>query len=100
MLIVFLTIAVLFSQHADLAHAQQSSRVFRIGFLSSLAPNAITDRLDAFRKGLQELGYAEGKNVLIEGRYADGRIDRLPNLAAELVRLKVDVILTGGPAVN
>jgi putative ABC transport system substrate-binding protein len=98
--IVFLTVAILFSNHAGLAQAQQSSRVFRIGFLSSLAPGAITDRLDAFRKGLQELGYAEGKNVRIEARYADGRIDRLPSLAADLVRLKVDVIVTGGPAVN
>lgn len=80
--------------------AQQPSRTYRIGFLSSLSPAAVSDRIDAFRRGLRELGYAEGKNLSIEWRYADGTIQRLPSLAAELVRLKVDVIVTGGPAVN
>ena len=53
--------------------------------------------LEAFRQGLRELGYVEGKNIVIECRYAEGKPDRLPALAAELVRLKVDIIVTGGP---
>jgi putative ABC transport system substrate-binding protein len=56
--------------------------------------------MDAFRQGLRELGYVEGKNIVIESRWAQGKTERLPELAAELVRLKVDVIVTGGPAVN
>ncbi len=54
-------------------------------------------RTEAFRQGLRELGYVEGKNIVIEWRSAEGKLDRLPALAAELVRLKVDVIVTGGP---
>ena len=53
-------------------------------------------RIEAFRQGLRELGYVEGKNIVIEYRYAEGNLDRLPGLAAELVRLKIDVIVTGG----
>ena len=56
-------------------------------------------RVEAFRQRLRELGYVEGKNIVIEYRYAEGKLERLPDLAAELVRLKVDVIVTGGSAV-
>ena len=63
-----------------------------------LPPSASTARIEAFRQGLRELGYVEGKNIVIEYRYAEGKLDRLPELAAELVRLKVDVIVTGGSA--
>ena len=60
--------------------------------------SANSARIEAFRQGLRELGYVEGKNIVIEYRYAEGKLDRLPALAAELVRLKVDVIVTAGPA--
>jgi putative ABC transport system substrate-binding protein len=78
------------------AEAQQPKKVPRIGFLSAASPSAIAVRIEAFRQGLRELGYVEGKNIVIEYRYAEGKLDRLPDLAAELVRLKVDVIVTAG----
>jgi putative tryptophan/tyrosine transport system substrate-binding protein len=79
--------------------AQQPARMSRIGFLSAASSSNITilPRIEAFRQGLRELGYIEGKNIVIDYRYADGKQDRLKELAAELVRLKVDVIVTGGP---
>jgi putative tryptophan/tyrosine transport system substrate-binding protein len=80
------------------AQAQQPKRVPRIGFLSAVSRSTITARVEAFRQGLRELGYVEGKNIVIELRYAEGKIDRLPALAAELVHLKADVIVSGGPA--
>src|SRR5688500_10116713 len=76
------------------AQAQQPAKVPRIGFLNTNAPAAFTTRTEGFRQGLRDLGYVEGKNILIEYRYAEGKLDRLPSLAAELVRLKVDVIVT------
>src|SRR5438034_6756017 len=82
------------------AQAQQPTKVPRIGFLSSLSPGAVSARMDAFRQGLRELGYVEGKNIVIESRWAEGKTERLPELAAELVLLRVDVIVTGGPSVN
>jgi putative tryptophan/tyrosine transport system substrate-binding protein len=80
-----------------LADAQQTTKVPRIGYLTntSLSGNAV--RTEAFRQGLRELGYVEGKNIVIEWRYLEGKPDRLPSLAAELVRLKVDIIVTSGP---
>ena len=74
----------------------QPTKIPRIGFLGGSASN--TPRIDAFRRGLRELGYVEGKNIVIELRFAEGILDRLPAFAAELVSLKVDVIVTGGPA--
>ena len=70
----------------------------RIGYLSGASPSLISDRIEAFRQGLRELGYVEGKNIVIEWRYAEGKLDRLPRVAAELVRLKVDIIVTAGPS--
>jgi putative tryptophan/tyrosine transport system substrate-binding protein len=78
------------------AHAQQPAKVPRIGFLYAVSPSSVSDRVEAFRQGLRDLGYVEGKNIVIEWRYAEGKLDRLPALAAELVHLKVDVIVTGG----
>jgi len=86
--------AILASVH--LAEAQQAGKVHRIGLLSSSTPSLHASRLDALRQGLRDLGYVEGQNIVIESRYAEGKLDRLPNLAAELVRLKVDVIVVGG----
>jgi putative ABC transport system substrate-binding protein len=77
--------------------AQQPAKIPRIGFLSAVSPSTISARLDAFRQGLRELGYVEGKNIVIEWRSAEGKSDRLPELAAELVRLKVDLVVSGGP---
>ena len=81
-----------------MAEAQQSAKVPRIGYLSGGATfDGQSTRIEAFRQGLRELGYVEGKNIVIEYRYAEGKVDRLPALAAELVRLKVDVIVANGP---
>ena len=82
--------------------AQEPKKVPRIGFLATVSPSTISDRVDAFRQGLRELGYVEGKNIVIEWRYEEGKADRLPppDLAAELVRLKVDVIVTAGALVT
>ncbi len=78
------------------AETQQPKKVHRMGFLSSRSPDAEKSRLAAFQQGLQELGYVVGKNILVEKRYAAGQFDRLPDLAAELIRLKVDVLVTTG----
>jgi putative ABC transport system substrate-binding protein len=80
-----------------LAEAQQPKKLPRIGYLLGTAPSANAARIEAFRQGLRELGYVEGKNIVIEWRHAEAKLDRLPALAAELVRLKVDIIITGGP---
>ena len=80
------------------AEAQQPTKIPRIGFLFALSRSAVSARIEAFRQGLRELGYVEGKNIVIEWRFAEGKPDRLPTLAAELVRLKVDIIVTAGPS--
>ena len=79
-----------------IAEAQQPAKIPRIGFLAAVSLSANSARFEAFRQGLRELGYVEDKNIVIEWRYAEGKLDRLPALAAELVRLKVDVIVSGG----
>ena len=78
------------------AEAQQPPKVPRTGYLTGASLSAISARVEAFREGLRELGYIEGKNIIIEYRQAEGKLDRLPALVAELVRLKVDVIVTTG----
>jgi putative ABC transport system substrate-binding protein len=80
-----------------MADAQQTKKVPRIGLLFAATLSYQLDRVEAFRQGLRELGYVEGKNIVIEYRSAEGKFDRLPALAAELVGLKVDVIVSGGP---
>jgi putative tryptophan/tyrosine transport system substrate-binding protein len=78
------------------ARAQQVGKVARIGYLGTSSPSLERQLVDAFRQRLRELGHVEGENIAIEYRWAEGRDDRLPSLAAELVRLKPDVIVTSG----
>jgi ABC-type uncharacterized transport system substrate-binding protein len=75
---------------------QQAGKVPRIGFLGVTTPSDRPSLLDAFRQGLRELGWVEGRNIVIDYRFAEGRLDRLPDLAAELIRLKVNVIVSFG----
>jgi putative ABC transport system substrate-binding protein len=79
---------------AAVAQAQQPARIPRIGILVAASTSFYSARVEALRQRLRELGYVEGKNIVIDYRYAEGKLERLPDLAAELVRLKVDVIVT------
>ena len=78
---------------ASVSIAQAQQKIPRLGLLSPFSPDATAVWHQAFRQGLRDLGYVEGKNILIEYRYAEGKSDRLPDLAADLVRLKVDIIV-------
>src|SRR5438876_1280004 len=91
--IIVLWLAVLGLSPFRIAEAQQPAKVPRIGYLSSVSPSAGSSRIEAFRQGLRELGYIEGKNLVVEWRFAEGNFERLPDLAADLVQLKVDVIV-------
>jgi len=93
---LFLIIA--FLSAGPVAEAQQPARSPRIGILLPPSASFNSARVEAFRQRLRELGYVEGKNIFFEYRYAEGKLERLPDLAAELVRLKVDVIVAAGPA--
>src|SRR5689334_10382152 len=79
------------------ASAQQPRKIPRVGFLAQVSSSAISARIDAFRQSLGELGYVEGQNINFEWRDAAGNENRLNGLAAELVSLNVDVIVTAGP---
>ena len=89
-------VAVVLLALGVIAEAQQPKKVPRIGYLSSVDPATESARSEAIRLALRELGYIEGQNIAIEYRYAEGKRDRLPELAAELVRLKVDIIVVAG----
>jgi ABC-type uncharacterized transport system substrate-binding protein len=89
-------LAILFLAIVSLADAQQANKVPRIGYLTTTFASEVTGRVDALRQGLRQLGYLEGKNIVIEYRYGEGKPDRLPALAAELIDLKVDLIVTHG----
>jgi putative ABC transport system substrate-binding protein len=93
---VWLRVTVLLTA-VSIAQAQQPAKIPRIGYLSGPPLSVIVARIEAFRQGLRDLGYVEGKNIIIEWRSADGKFDRLPELAADLVRFKVDVIVSPGP---
>jgi putative ABC transport system substrate-binding protein len=81
---------------ASIAEAQQSIKFPRIGYLTTTFASEVTGRVEALRQGLRQLGYLDGKNIVIEYRYGEGKPDRLPALAAELIDLKVDLIVTHG----
>jgi putative tryptophan/tyrosine transport system substrate-binding protein len=93
-LIVTLALAILLAP--VVADAQPSARVPRIGYLGNSSPSLEPDLVEAFRQGLRNLGYVEGQNIVIEYRWAEGEYDRFPELVADLIRLKVDVIVTAG----
>lgn len=82
------------------ASAQQAKKVPRIGYLGAVSRAANHARIEAFRQGLRDLGYIEGKNIIVEYRYADQHYNRLPSLAAELLGLKVSLIVSGGSSVS
>jgi putative ABC transport system substrate-binding protein len=86
-------VAVVLLVAAVIAEAQQPKKVPRIGYLSPVDPATDSPRAEGIRRALRELGYIEGQNIAIEYRYAEGKRDRLPELAADLVRLKVDIII-------
>jgi putative ABC transport system substrate-binding protein len=96
-LVGLIAIVVAFAMCGAVVEAQQPKKVPRIGYLTTVSLSAISARIEAFRQGLRELGYIEGENIVIERRFAEGKLDRLPELAAELVRLKIDIIVTTGP---
>ena len=91
-----LLVAVASALAAPSSFAQQPAKSARIGFLGATTPVAFAKRLEAFRAGLRERGYVEGRNLTIESRWAEGNYERLPQLAAELAQLNVDVIVTHG----
>ena len=89
-------LAVILLLLAPLAIEAQQAAVPRVGYLGNSSPSLEVDLLDAFRQGLREFGYTEGQNIIIEYRWAEGKYDRFPDLLADLVRLKVDAIVTAG----
>src|SRR5262245_2585729 len=89
-------VAVVLLAVGVIAEAQQPKKIHRIGYLSEFDPATEFIRCKAIRQALRELGYIEGQNIAIEYRFAEGKVDRFSELAAELVRLKVDVIVAGG----
>src|SRR5262249_7796666 len=90
-----IAVAVMLLAMAIIAEAQQAKKVLRIGYLSNADPATDSTRAEGLQLGLRELGYIEGQNIVIEYRFAEGKVDRAPELPAELVRLKVDIIIVG-----
>src|SRR5499433_4170221 len=98
-IIRFALIAMLFAPCVP-SQAQQPKKVHRIGYLTVAPLSSNVGRIEAFRQGLRDLGYMEGQNIVIEWRSAEGKFERQGELAAELVRLKVDVIVSSGPTMT
>jgi putative ABC transport system substrate-binding protein len=94
--VFYLTLCAMLFALCVSAHAQQPAKVPRLGYLVVAPLSTVSQRTEAFRQGLRELGYVEGKNLVIEWRSAGGNPERMPMLTAELVQLKVDVIVTAG----
>jgi len=93
--VFLMALVILVSAHSS-AVQQPAGKVPRLGFLLAGSPSSTADRVEGFRQGLRELGWVEGRNISVEYRWAAGRMDRLPALAGELVRMKVDVIVAAG----
>jgi len=98
-ILVWLTV-ILFVANVFVAQAQPAAKIPRIGYVTASSRSNVPARIEAFQQGMRELGYVEDKNVAIEWRFGDGKPERLPGIVAELVRLKVDVIVTAGPSTN
>ena len=96
----WLLTTILLATSSSAQGQQPAAKIPRIGFQLDAPASAMTARTEAFRQGLRELGYIEGKNIIIEWRSSEGKIERRSELAAELVRLKVDVIVSAGPTVT
>ena len=94
LMMVSLALTPLAAAHG--AEAQQAGKVYRVGYMGTSSPSLESNLVEAFRRGLRDLGYVEGQNILVEYRWAEGQYDRFGQFAAELVRLKVDVIVTAG----
>ncbi|HKR58276.1 MAG TPA: ABC transporter substrate-binding protein, partial [Pyrinomonadaceae bacterium] len=90
-------LVVFFVANVSVVTAQQPTKVPHIGHLTPVTRSAMTARYEAFRQGLRELNYVEGKNIVVDWRSGDGQLDRMPALATDLVRMKVDIIITAGP---
>ena len=94
--IFYVALSAMLVAFCSSAEGQQAGKIFRIGFLDSSTSSGSAVLLDAFRQELSKLGWIEGKNIAIEYRFAEQKAERLPELAADLVRLKVDLILVSG----
>src|SRR6266508_4326985 len=99
--ITILTLCAMLPALCGSVYAQQTGKIFRIGYLDPSTASGSTVLVDAFRQEMSKLGWIEGKNITIEYRFAEQKLDRLPELAADLVRLKVDLIVVSAtpPAV-
>lgn len=97
--IFFVVLAAVFLALSSFAEAQQAKKVPKIGFLMHNTPTGAETSVKAFQLGLRDLGYIEGKNIVVEYRFSEGKVDRLPELSAELVRLKVDIFVASSSIV-
>src|SRR5262245_14490682 len=98
--LVLFCLLITLAQFTGLVWAQSPNKIPRIAYVSAASRTPMSDRSEAFRRGLRELGYVEGKNIAIEWRFGDGKADRVPTFLAELVRLKADVIVSAGSGVT
>jgi putative ABC transport system substrate-binding protein len=100
-LVGIVAIGVTFAMCAAVADAQEPAKIPRIGYVTGLDRNNPGPNVEAFQRGLQDIGYVEGKNILVEYRYAEGKMDRSPTLVGELVQLNVDLLVTSWlPAIH